>query len=212
MESTPPENYVSKHGVPVRYRKSPVNSLNQKMWPDPTYKTQAIFLCDDDIYYKPKDLEFVFQSWRKFGRRRMTGGFTRCAKQDGATGNYTYTFCSKGDNYNLILTGLSFAHISFLDYYSSNDPFPTKIRAYVDEHFNCEDLAMNYVVSMLTSEGPLCVKGNEPYVSYVPKVGISAKPGHFEARTRCLNDYKEFFGCMPLIEETSHIEVGVVLS
>ncbi|KAG5928038.1 hypothetical protein E4U42_001384 [Claviceps africana] len=215
LETTPPDNYVSKHGVPVRYRKSPVNSLNQKLWPDPAYQTQAIFLCDDDIYYKPRDLEFVFQSWRKFGRHRMTGGFTRCAVQNPATGNYTYTFCSTDDahnNYNLILTGLAFAHISFLDYYSSDDALSTKIRAYVDEHFNCEDLAMNYMVSMLTGEGPLCVKGKEKYVSMVPKTGISVKPGHMETRTQCLNDFNNFFGCMPLIQETAHIDFGVILA
>ncbi|KAG6015332.1 hypothetical protein E4U54_003676 [Claviceps lovelessii] len=215
LENAPPENYVSKHGAAVRYRRSPVNSLNQKLWPDPAYKTQAIFLSDDDIYYKPKDLEFVFQSWRKFGRRRMTGGFTRCAIEDAASKKWLYTFCSKdeGQNkYNMILSGLAFAHISFLDYYSSDDALATKIRNYVDKHFNCEDLAMNYLVSMLTGEGPLLVKGKEQYVSMVPKVGLSAKPGHMETRAQCLNDYNEFFGCMPLIDETAHIELGVILS
>ncbi|GAB0138953.1 hypothetical protein EsDP_00007172 [Epichloe bromicola] len=214
METAPPENYASEHGVPVRYRHSPVNSLNQKLWPDPAYQTQAIFLSDDDIYYKPKDLEFVFQSWRKFGRRRMTGGFTRCAVEE-PNGKWKYSFCSTDaahDYYNLILSGLAFAHISFMDYYSSSDAMTTKIRAYVDKHFNCEDLAMNYLVSMLTGEGPLLVKGKEPYVSFVPKVGISTKPGHIEARSQCLNYYNELFGCMPLINETAHIEPGVIIS
>ncbi|KAK2608744.1 hypothetical protein QQS21_002733 [Conoideocrella luteorostrata] len=213
LETTPPENYKSKYGVPVRFRASEVNSLNQKLWPDPAYETQAIFLCDDDIYYKPKDLEFVFQSWRKFGRRRMTGGFTRCAVPE-PSGKWKYSFCStdEGNNYNLILSGLAFAHISFLDYYSSEDAIPKKIRAYVDEHFNCEDLAMNYLVSLLTGEGPLLVKGNDPYVSYVPTNGISTKPGHIEARSQCLNDYNKLFGCMPLVNETAHIEPGVIIS
>ncbi|KAG5983251.1 hypothetical protein E4U55_000475 [Claviceps digitariae] len=215
LENAPPENYKSKHGVPVRYRHSPVNSLNQKLWPDPAYKTQAIFLSDDDIFYKPKDLEFVFQSWRKFGRRRMTGGFSRCADHDSVHNKWIYSFCSADDaqnKYSMILSGLSFAHISFLDFYSSNDALTTRIRAYVDEHFNCEDIAMNYLVSMLTGEGPLQVKGKEPYVSLTPPNGISAKPGHFEARTQCLNDYVEIFGCMPLINETAHIAPGVIIS
>ncbi|KAG6004394.1 hypothetical protein E4U21_001114 [Claviceps maximensis] len=216
VEETPPHNYTSKYGVPVRYRQSPVNSLNQKLWPDPAYQTQAIFLSDDDIFYKPKDLEFVFQSWRKFGRRRMTGGFTRCADEDSVHKNkWTYSFCSTDDahnKYNLILSGLAFAHISFLDYYSSSDALTTKIRAYVDKHFNCEDLAINYLVSMLTGEGPLLVKGKDRYVSMAPTSGISTKPGHLEARTQCLNDYNDLFGCMPLIDETAHIKPGVIIS
>ncbi|KAG6152178.1 hypothetical protein E4U37_004145 [Claviceps purpurea] len=214
LETTPPESYTSKHGVPVRFRQSPVNSLNQKLWPDPAYQTQAIFLSDDDIFYKPRDLEFVFQTWRKFGRRRMTGGFARCTIEE-ANHEYKYSFCSTDDahnNYNMILSGLSFAHISFLDYYSSNDALATKIRAYVDQHFNCEDIAMNYLVSMLTGEGPLLVKGKDPYVMLSPPTGISTKPGHLEARTQCLNDFNKLFGCMPLIEETGHIELGVILS
>ncbi|QUC22442.1 uncharacterized protein UV8b_06683 [Ustilaginoidea virens] len=214
VESPPPGNFKSRHGVPVRYRQSPENSLNQKLWPDPAYETQAIFLSDDDIHYKPKDLEFVFQAWRKFGRRRMTGGFTRCAVQE-ANGRWKYSFCSADqgqDYYNLILSGLAFAHISFMDYYSSQDEIPKRIRAYVDQHFNCEDIAMNYLVSLLTGEGPLLVKGKDAYVSFVPANGISTRPGHIEARSQCLNDYNELFKCMPLINETVHIEPGVIIS
>jgi hypothetical protein len=214
LENAPPANYKSKYGVPVRYRQSKANSLNQKLWPDAEYQTQAIFLSDDDIYYKPKDLEFVFQSWRKFGQHRITGGFTRCAVQE-SNGKWKYTMCSsdEGHNqYNMILSGLAFAHISFLDYYSSEDDIPKKIRAYVDEHFNCEDIALNYITSLLTGEGPLLVKGKDRYVSFVPKKGISTRPGHIEARSKCLNDYNKLFKCMPLIDETARIELGVLLS
>jgi hypothetical protein len=30
---------------------------------------------------------------------------------------------------------------------------------YVDDKFNCEDIALNFVASMLTCEGPLLVRG-----------------------------------------------------
>ena len=215
LENSPPPDYKSRHGVPVRYRHSQVNSLNQKLLPDPAYQTQAIFLSDDDIFYKPADLEFVFQTWREFGRDRMTGGFARCAVPDGTTGKLKYSFCSQSkdaNNYNLILSGLAFAHISFLDYYSSTDPLTTRIREYVDEHFNCEDLAMNFVTSMLTGEGPLLVEGHEAYVSYVPEGGISTKPGHLEARNKCLNDYVDMFNCNPLVTQVGHIKPGVVIA
>ncbi|KZZ98632.1 EXTL2, alpha-1,4-N-acetylhexosaminyltransferase [Moelleriella libera RCEF 2490] len=112
----------------------------------------------------------------------------------------------------MILAGLAFAHISFLDYYSSQNPIPVKMRAYVDEHFNCEDLAVNYMASLLTGEGPLLVNGRDPHVSFVPSVGISTRPGHLEARSRCLNDFVEMLGCMPLIDETARIELGVTVS
>ena len=79
LEEQPPDNFVSEHGVPVRFRASLRNSLNEKLWPDPEYRTKAILLSDDDVYYHPSDLEFVFQSWRKFGQNRLTGALARCS-------------------------------------------------------------------------------------------------------------------------------------
>lgn len=214
LAENPPQGFVSEHGVSVRYRKSTQNSLNQKLLPDPAYKTQAILLTDDDVYYHPSDLEFVFQTWRKFGRNRLTGALARCATQD-KNGKWRYNFCSKKeaeDVYSMIITNLSFAHISFLDYYSSDDPAMVQIRKYVDDRLNCEDIALNFVASMLTCTGPLLVRGREPYFNSEPAQGISRKPGHLEARSKCLNDFTEILGFMSLVNETAHIERGVVVS
>ncbi|KAF5024962.1 hypothetical protein F66182_2913 [Fusarium sp. NRRL 66182] len=213
LANYPPDDYISKHGVPVRFRKSKRNSLNEKLWPDPKYKTQAILLSDDDVYYHPSDLEFVFQTWRKFGRNRMVGALARCAPAD-TFGYHKYTFCSdkKGEDvYNLILTNLAFSHVSFLDYYSSNDTTMTRIRNYVDEGFNCEDIAMNYVHSLLTGEGPLLINGHTKYVNFEPREGISSKKGHMGARSACLDDFAKFFGCNPLIDESAYIQRGVIV-
>ncbi|KAH7015532.1 glycosyl transferase family 64 domain-containing protein [Ilyonectria destructans] len=213
LKATPPDGYTSKHGVPVRFRVSKRNSLNEKLWPDPDYKTQAILLSDDDVYYHPKDLEFVFQSWRKFGQHRLTGALARCSTVD-AYGNWAYDFCSskaEEDIYSMVLTNLCFSHISFLDYYSANETTMNEIRDYVDEGFNCEDIALNYVQSLLTGDGPLLVQGREKYVNFVPSKGISTKKGHLAARSRCLNDFAKIFECMPLIDETAHIQKGVLV-
>lgn len=213
LEAEPPLDFFSQRGTKVRYRRSPRNSLNEKLWPDPEYRTKAILLSDDDVYYHPSDLEFAFQSWRKFGQNRLAGALARC-HTIGETGAWEYGFCSKDekeDTYSMILTNLAFAPITFLDFYSSNQTQMIKIRNYVDEHFNCEDIALNYMASMITLEGPLLVKGREDYVNYVPVKGISTKPGHLEARNKCLNDFAEIFTCMPLVNETAHIERGVIV-
>ncbi|KAJ3462278.1 hypothetical protein MRS44_007064 [Fusarium solani] len=175
------------------------------------FKTQAILLTDDDVYYRPKDLEFVFQTWRKFGRDRLTGALARCSDIN-AEGNYNYNFCSRKDrdDYSMILTNLCFSHISFMDYYWSNDTTMSKIRDYVDEIFNCEDIALNYIQGLLTGQGPLPVNGRERYVNLNPPKGISTKPGHLEARSKCLNDFAKMFKCMPLVDETAHIQRGVI--
>lgn len=206
-----PESFVSDHGVAVRYRKPPRDSLNEKLWPDPAYRTQAILLSDDDVFYRPEDLEFVFQTWRKFGRTRLTGALARCASLT-HNGEWDYNFCTRREHenvYSLILTNLAFTHISLLDYYFSDDVAVTKIRKYVDEKFNCEDIALNFVASALTQSGPLLVRGRNQYVNLDPAGGISRKPGHMEARSKCLNVFANAFDCMPLVNETARIEHGV---
>ncbi|OTA05918.1 a-N-acetylhexosaminyltransferase [Trichoderma parareesei] len=206
-----PDPFVSQHGVPVRYRKPTRDSLNEKLWPDPEYRTQAILLSDDDVYYRPDDLEFVFQMWRKFGKDRMTGALARCATAL-PSGAWDYNFCSQKahqDVYSMVLTNLAFTHIAFLDYYFSDDPAVTKIREYVDEAFNCEDIGLNFVMSMLTGSGPLLVRGSSQYINLDPSGGISRQTGHMQARSKCLNVFAEAFQCMPLVNETGRIEHGV---
>ncbi|KAH8811198.1 multiple-like 3 [Xylogone sp. PMI_703] len=204
-----PEDYVSKHGVPVKYRASTVNSLNDKfrLDPDYPYRTRAIFLTNDNIYYKPADLEFAFQAWRKFGRNRITGAINRCSSRSSRTGKWDYNLCEGKKEYSMVLTNLAFVDISFLDYYSSDeDPRLALVREYVDEISNCEDIAMNFVVSMLTCEPPLVVKGRDPYVTKDSGGGI--KPGHEETRKNCMNDFIDIFGGMPLVNERARIELG----
>lgn len=206
-----PDGFVSEHGVTVRYRKPTRDSLNEKLWPDPTYRTKAILLTDDDVFYRPEDLEFVFQMWRKFGQDRMTGALARCVSAL-PSGEWDYNFCSQREHedvYSIVLTNLAFTHIALLDYYFSDDPAVTKIRKYVDDAFNCEDIGLNFVASMLTGSGPLLVRGRHQYVNLDPSGGISRKPGHMEARSKCLNVFAEAFQCMPLVNETGRIEHGV---
>ncbi|KAH8178535.1 glycosyl transferase family 64 domain-containing protein [Sarocladium implicatum] len=204
-----PATYKTEHGVRVRYRKPTRDSLNEKLWPDPTYETQGILLSDDDVYYRPHDLEFVFQSWRKFGQERMTGALSRCTKLN-SDGTWVYDFCAlTGEEpYSLVLTNLAFTHIGFLDYYFSDESVISKIRKSVDKKFNCEDIALNFVSSVLTGTGPLLVRGQDQYVNVNPSVGISQQNGHLEERSGCINDFAEAYGCMPLMDEEARIERG----
>lgn len=211
LDEEPPASFISSHGVPVRYRRSAHNSLNQKLLPDPKYRTKAVLLSDDDVYFEPGDLEFVFQSWRKFAPYRLVGALPRCSEPR-KEGGWRYDFCSPAAgkrHYSMILTNLCFAHMALLDYYWSAAPEAVAIRAYVDQHFNCEDIGLNFLASSLTGWGPLEANGFKPYHNMEPGQGISRKPGHFGARTRCLNDFADVFGCMPLVDETSHIVRGM---
>ncbi|KAI8710447.1 Glyco-transf-64 domain-containing protein [Fusarium sp. LHS14.1] len=207
VNATAPEDFISVYNVPVRFRVSPHNSLNMKLWADPEYHTQAVLLSDDDCHYEPSDLDFVFSHWRYRAKDRIVGAFPRCVNTN-ADGQYEYDFCGNHDRYSMILTGLAFAHVSFLDYFSSEDPLMTKIRALIDKRFNCEDIALNFMVSMLTCNSPLQVSGLEDPVNEGPKDGISTKPGHLTKRNECINDFYKLIGYMPLQDSTYYVRQG----
>lgn len=209
FDETPPEAFTSEHDVRVRYRVPRRDSLNEKLWPDPQYRTRAILLSDDDVYYWPSDVEYAFQMWRQFGTNRITGALARCVSVDDK-GAWEYQFCSQHeDAYALVLTNLAFTDIAFLDAYFANDTAMAKIRKYVDDGFNCEDIALNFVASLHTRTGPLLVRGRDQYVNLNPANGISQKPGHVEARSKCLNVFAETLGCMPLVDQTGYLERGM---
>lgn len=204
-----PAPFQAEGGVDVRYRKPPRDSLNEKLYPDPEYRTTGILLSDDDVYYRPSDLEFVFQTWRKFGKDRLTGALSRCASPRG-DGLWEYSKCAWFDGgYSMVLTNLAFTHVGFLDYYINTDNAAVaSIRSMVDERFNCEDIALNYVASLLTGDGPLLVRGHDQYVNLDPSTGISQQWGHKASRSDCLNDFAEALQCMPLVTEEGRVERG----
>jgi hypothetical protein len=201
---------MTEHGVLVRYRRSEKNSLNQKFLPDPRYRTQGILLSDDDWNYKaPGDLEYIFQQWRRAGMNRLTGAFGRCYGRNKVTDTPVYrVHCDHLNSYSMVLTGLAFTHISFLEYYHSEDEIMASVRELVDEEFNCEDIALNFVQSMLTCEGPLLVFGKNNLDHQAAKKGISTTPGHIQKRNKCMRKFQEMFGYMPLREVEGYLRRG----
>jgi len=209
VDMPPPEDSISEHGVRIRYRVSEYNCLNNRFMPDPEYRTQAILQHDDDVWYEPDDLEFAFQTWRQLGRYKITGALPRCYSRN-SQGRLQYHQCAEGqDWYSLVLTNLAFVHISFMDYYSSDAPIPTALRDHVDKVFNCEDIAMNYLASMLTCTGPLHVMGRQRYHNQDPPGGISTLQTHMARRHDCLNVFAQKMGYFPLVQQMGSIQRGV---
>lgn len=212
LETTVPADWTTPGGIKVHYRQSEKNSLNQKLKPDPRIKTKAVLLADDDTYYTQDDMEYAFKVWRETGQNRLVGAWPRAGRQNKG-GKWIYSTPHKSYDYNLILTGLAFTHIAFMDYYSSEDRLMVKIRDYVDEHFNCEDIAMNYLTQSLTGCPALWVKGHDgaikpPKPEDTPRIGHAK--GHGARRTACLNDFNKFFGKMPLKTQDGYMIRGEV--
>ncbi|KAH9223136.1 glycosyl transferase family 64 domain-containing protein [Leptodontidium sp. 2 PMI_412] len=212
LNATLPEDYVSPLGVPVRYVMSEVNSMNNRLTPDPLIQTQAIFSSDDDVYFQPSDLEWGFHTWRNFGRDRIVGAHGRCVGINEAGETWYKSKCSTDGGeesyYQMVLVGLAFIHIKFMGFYASAHPLAVQVRDLVDETFNCDDLAMNYVVSMLTCQGPLLLRGQKPWMDQGSPEGISHKSDHQKKRDYCLRRMEDWMSGSPLVNVTGHMRKG----
>jgi len=103
--------------------------------------------------------------------------------------------------YSIILTKAAFLHRKFL-YAYTYDQNPA-IREYVDKNRNCEDIAMQFLVSDISKKPPVYVRGALSDLGVLS--GISTKSwhklGHMKSRGECLNDFVTLYdGHVPLIK------------
>lgn len=66
----------------------------------------------------------------------------------------------------MVLTGAAFLHKYWSYLYTKE--MPTDIKDWVDDHMNCEDIAMNFLVANVTNKPPIKVKFifRTPFYSY----------------------------------------------
>ncbi|XP_014213291.1 exostosin-2-like [Copidosoma floridanum] len=77
---------------------------------------------------------------------------------------------------------------------------PKHIRKWVDEHMNCEDIAMNFLISNTTRKAPIKVTAKKKFrcPECVNTEMLSADLTHMIERTQCINYFTEIFDEMPL--------------
>jgi hypothetical protein len=69
---------------------------------------------------------------------------------------------------------------------------PTRIHRSIDEKLNCEDIAMNLMVSGMTGAKPVAVLLHVD--DFGTTSGISTKQGHLSNRSTCMTDLIRLFG------------------
>ncbi|GMT30923.1 hypothetical protein PFISCL1PPCAC_22220, partial [Pristionchus fissidentatus] len=159
--------------VPIEFFLSEKNSLNSRFLPYDRIETEAVVSIDDDM-----DLgqpEIVHNSFKN-GR-----GFYGLNNQV---------------EYSMILTSFAFVHKEFLFEYTYNQH--PAILEYIDSHRNCEDIAINYLVSHLTRKPPLKVV-KKASLSNGAKSGLSGRGSHYTERTDCIRMFNSIYGYCPLL-------------
>lgn len=139
----PPAGQWPKLNKPVSIIKTEANKLSNRFYPYPDNETEAILTTDDDIVMVTTgELEFGYAVWREFPDR-IVGFPSRTHVWDNATGHWRYE--SEWTNHiSLVLTGAAFHHKYWNYLYTTG--MPGNIKEWVDEHMNCEDIAMNFLV------------------------------------------------------------------
>lgn len=77
---------------------------------------------------------------------------------------------------------------------------PAEIKEFVDEHMNCEDIAMNFLVANITNKPPIKVAPRKKFKCPECKNTemLSADLNHMLERTACINRFASIYGRMPL--------------
>ncbi|XP_034250029.1 exostosin-3 [Thrips palmi] len=182
-------------GVPVQVVKAARNSLNNRFLPYDEIETEAVLSVDDDAHLRHDEIMFGFRVWREH-RDRVVGFPGRFHAWDINHGGWLYN-----SNYScelsMVLTGAAFVHKHYLYLYSNW--LPQAIRDKVDQFMNCEDLAMNFLVSHITKKPPVKVTSRWTFRCPGCPVSLSEDDTHFQERHKCINFFSQVFGYTPLL-------------
>ncbi|KAK5966942.1 hypothetical protein GCK32_003964 [Trichostrongylus colubriformis] len=178
--------------VPVEFIRVSKNSLNNRFVPWDRIRTEAILSLDDDIDLKQHEIIFAFRVWRE-NRHRIVG-FP--ARYHARYGEEMYYNSNHTCQLSIILTGAAFLHKAYLHAYTNE--MPEAIRRHVDQVTNCEDIAMNFLVSHLTREPP--IKTTSKWTIRCPTCTetLSQDESHFHERHECIRLFTRIYGYNPL--------------
>ncbi|XP_013380983.1 exostosin-like 3 [Lingula anatina] len=182
-------------GVPVHVVKTSKNSLNNRFLPYDVIETEAVLSIDDDAHLRHDEIVFGFRVWRE-ARERVVGFPGRFHAWDVEHTGWHYN-----SNYScelsMVLTGAAFIHKYYLYLYSY--VMPQAIRDKVDEYLNCEDIAMNFLVSHITRQPPIKVTSRWTFRCPGCPQALSVDDSHFQERHKCINFFAKVYGYMPLL-------------
>ncbi|KAK0045554.1 exostosin-2 [Biomphalaria pfeifferi] len=192
----PPMSQWPNTGKPIKVITTKFNRLSNRFFPYDEIETECILALDDDIVMlTPDEMEFGYEVWREHPDR-LVGYPSRLHLWQNSTQSYSYE--SEWMNaISMVLTGAAFHHkyFSFMYTYS----MPGNLKQWVDKHINCEDIAMNFLVTNVTGKAPIKVVPRKKFkCPECVKEMLSADMSHMVERSECINHFVELYGAMPL--------------
>uniref|UniRef100_A0A0K0FW20 Exostosin-3 (inferred by orthology to a D. melanogaster protein) n=1 Tax=Strongyloides venezuelensis TaxID=75913 RepID=A0A0K0FW20_STRVS len=195
LSKLPKKTEWNKSIAPVFFVKATHNTLHNKFLPYDIIKTEAILILDDDQRLTRPLLTNLYDLWEY--NRDVLVGYNR--RLTGGKNNSEYIY-SGIKTFDLILTSLSFLNKKYLYYYTYN--FSSKFKEEIDKLMNCEDIAMNYLVAMLSNKPNVALTVGDDLSSCdnCPASGLSTKSDHYKIRSKCVYELNNLFGINPMIK------------
>ncbi|CAL8345246.1 unnamed protein product [Merluccius merluccius] len=210
-EQTPQKLWDSlgPHPVEVVFKEQSSNRMRNRLQSFPEIDTDAVLMLDDDTLVSVPDISFAFSVWKQFPDQ-IVGFVPR--KHVVTAGLYSYgSFelqdpeLGGGDRYSMVLIGAAFFHRRYLQLFQEQ---PEAVHALVDQTQNCDDIAMNFAVSLYLAQQ----RSSRPSGVFVKPVdfrnlekeagsgylGMWHRPEHLLQRSYCLNRLAQIYGSMPL--------------
>lgn len=191
-------------GVEIVVIKAKKNSLNNRFFPYSEIETDAVLHLDDDAHLRQDEILFAFRIWREETKSIVgfPGRFHAIGHDQPNAGDVpNFVKWNYNSNYtcelSMVLTGAAFVHKWYM--YMYHFWMPQEIRDIVDEYINCEDLALNYLVSHLTRAPPVKVTSRWTFRCPNCPSALSTDESHFQERHRCMNKFTEIYGYNPLL-------------
>ncbi|CAK1548519.1 unnamed protein product [Leptosia nina] len=183
-------------GAPVAVVRTQRNSLNNRFLPYHLIETEAVLCVDDDAHLRHDEIVFAFRVWREH-RDRIVGFPGRYHAWDLNFNNGFLYNSNYSCELSMVLTGAAFVHRYYLWAYWRL--LPAAVRDYVDEYMNCEDIAMNFLVSHITRKPPVKVTSRWTFRCPGCPVTLSADETHFHERHKCIQFFSQVMGYTPLL-------------
>ncbi|XP_076750112.1 exostosin glycosyltransferase sotv [Xylocopa sonorina] len=186
-----------KLNKPLKVIQTKENKLSNRFYPYDEIETEAVLSIDDDIIMLTADeVEFAYEVWREFPDR-IVGFPSRIHMWDNATNCWKYE-SEWTNSISMVLTGAAFHHKYWNYMYTT--AMPGDIKEWVDEHMNCEDIAMNFLIANITRKAPIKVTPKKKFrcPECTNTEMLSADLTHMVERTQCINKFSSIYGSMPL--------------
>ncbi|XP_045769898.1 exostosin-2 [Maniola jurtina] len=193
----PPSSEWPVVNKPLKVIRTKQNKLSNRFFPYDEIETECQLTIDDDIVMlTPDELEFGFDVWREFPDR-IVGFPSRLHVWDNVTHSWKY-HSEWTNQISMVLTGAAFHHKIWSWYYTHK--MPEEIRTWVDDNFNCEDIAMNFLVANVTRKPPIKVTPRKKFKcpECTNTEMLSADARHMSQRSACIERFAKIYGHMAL--------------